>query len=481
MILSPQIAILEALVPVVINKPVACPAEIFKAYDIRGRIDENLNPDIAYTIGLALGTRAHAQQIENVIVAQDGRLSSPALSEALIAGLVQSGMHVIDIGSVPSGVLYFACYYLNIGAGVMVTGSHNPKNDNGFKIVMDFMALSEHVLQQIYNITQTQQFHYGSGQVVSQNITNAYIDTIIDRVIPKRKLKIVLDCGNGIAGIIAPQLFEKLGCEVIPLYCEVDGHFPHHHPNPSVIENVQDLIHTVIKEKADLGLAFDGDGDRLGVVTSSGEMIWPDRLMILFAQDVLTRHKGAKILFDVKCSKHLSHAISAAGGEAIMVRTGHSFIKAAIKSTGAILAGEMSGHIFFKENWYGFDDGLYTAARLIELLTRTESELSEVWRALPNSINTPEINILIAENEKFTFMQQLLQNADFPNAKIITIDGLRVEFPDGWAIVRASNTTPCLVLRFEADNPESLQRIQQQIKQILLKVKPDLCITKISI
>jgi phosphomannomutase/phosphoglucomutase len=464
----------EALDQVAINKPIACPAEIFRAYDIRGIIHESLTPEIAFTLGLAIGTRAHAQHIENFIVARDGRLSSPELSDALIQGLTTAGMHVIDIGAVPSGVLYFACYYLNIGAGVMVTGSHNPKNYNGFKILFDFMALSEQALQQIYQVTLTQQFHYASGQVISQCVTDAYIDTIVERVKPKRSFKIVIDCGNGIAGEIAPILYKKLGCEVTSLYCEVDGNFPNHHPNPSVIENLHDLIDTVQRVGADLGLAFDGDGDRLGVVTAQGEVVWPDRQMILFSQDVLTRNPGAKILFDVKCTRHLTQAITQAGGDAQMVRTGHSFIKTALKNTGAILAGEMSGHIFFKEDWYGFDDGLYTGARLIELLTRREEKLSEIWRTLPNSVNTPEINIPIADNEKFIFMEKLLAAASFPDAKIITIDGLRVEFPDSWAIVRASNTTPCLVVRFEADNQENLERIQQRIKQILLQVKPDL-------
>jgi phosphomannomutase/phosphoglucomutase len=459
----------EVLVPVVTS-------EIFRAYDIRGIIDENLTPNVAYTIGLALGTRAHAQQIENFIVARDGRLSSPALSEALIKGLTKSGMHVIDIGAVPSGVLYFACYYLNIGAGVMVTGSHNPKNYNGFKILFDFMALSEQTLQQIYHIAKTQQFHFGEGQAISQNVTNAYIDTIVQRVKPKHPLKIVIDCGNGIAGDIAPILYKKLGCDVTSLYCEVDGNFPNHHPNPSAIENLQDLIKTVQQEKADLGLAFDGDGDRLGVVTAQGEVIWPDRQMILFSEDVLTRHPGAKILFDVKCTRHLTQAITNAGGDPHMVRTGHSFIKAALKNTGAILAGEMSGHIFFKEDWYGFDDGLYCGARMIELLSR-QASLTQVWQSLPNSLNTPEINIPIADGEKFIFMEKLLKTANFPGAKIITIDGLRVEFPDSWAIVRASNTTPCLVVRFEAENIASLQHIQHLVHRALLQVKPDLQIT----
>lgn len=456
----------EALVPVVTS-------DIFRAYDIRGIVDENLTPDVAYMIGLALGTRAHGQQIENFIVARDGRLSSPALSEALIKGLIKTGMHVIDLGAVPSGVLYFACYYLNIGAGVMVTGSHNPKNYNGFKIVLDFTALSEQALQQIYQLTQTQQFHYGEGQVISQNVINAYIDTIVQRVKPTRTFKIVIDSGNGIAGEIAPILYKKLGCEVISLYCDVDGNFPNHHPNPSAIENLQDLIKTVQEEKADLGLAFDGDGDRLGVVTAQGEVIWPDRQMILFSKDVLTRHPGATILFDVKCTRHLTKAITDAGGVAHMVRTGHSFIKTAIKNTGAILAGEMSGHIFFKENWFGFDDGLYVGARLIELLARQEN-LSQVWKNLPNSLNTPEINIPIHDNEKFIFMEKLLRTADFPDANIITIDGLRVEFPDSWAIVRASNTTPCLVVRFEAQDEKSLRNIQQRIAQALLAVEPKL-------
>jgi phosphomannomutase/phosphoglucomutase len=451
---------------VVTNNIVSCSKDIFRAYDIRGIIDENLTPDVAYTIGLALGTRAHAQHIENFIVARDGRLSSPALSHALIQGLTSAGMHVIDIGAVPSGVLYFACYYLNIGAGVMVTGSHNPKNYNGFKILFDFMALSEHAIQQIYQIIIKQDFHYAKGQTIAQRVTDAYIDTIVDRVKPKRKLKIVIDCGNGIAGEIAPKLYQKLGCEVIPLYCEVDGNFPNHHPNPSAVENLQDLIVAVKKENADLGLAFDGDADRLGVVTATGEVIWPDRQMILFSQDVLTRHPGAKILFDVKCTRNLAEAIENSGGNGQMVRTGHSFVKTALKTTGAILAGEMSGHIFFKEDWYGFDDGLYCGARLVELLSRKD-DLNQVWQSLPNSINTPEINIPVPDQEKFLIIEKLLSLANFPDAKIITIDGLRVEFAKGWGLIRASNTTPCLVMRFEAIDETSLQEIQDKFTQLL--------------
>ncbi|MGA2654449.1 MAG: phosphomannomutase/phosphoglucomutase [Gammaproteobacteria bacterium] len=450
----------------VTNKIANCPKEIFRAYDIRGIVDENLTTDIAYTIGLALGTRAHQQQIENFIVARDGRISSPMLAQALIQGLTDAGMHVIDIGAVPSGVLYFACYYLNIGAGVMVTGSHNPKNYNGFKILLDFMALTEQAIQYIYQMTVAQTFHYGKGQVISQNVTQAYIGTIVERVKPKRKLKIVIDCGNGIAGEIAPTLYEQLGCDVTALYCEVDGNFPNHHPNPSVVDNLQDLIEAVKKQNADIGLAFDGDADRLGVVTATGEVIWPDRQMILFSQDVLSRNPGAKILFDVKCTRHLADAIQNAGGNGQMVRTGHSFVKTALKTTGALLAGEMSGHIFFKENWYGFDDGLYCGARLIELLSRQE-DLAKVWQNLPNSINTPEINITVPEQEKFLIMEKLLNLADFPDAKIITIDGLRVEFAKGWGLIRASNTTPCLVMRFEAIDETSLQEIQDKFTQLL--------------
>ncbi len=467
-------AALEDLAQVDTNKIVTCPAEIFRAYDIRGIVDKNLTPDIAYTLGLAIGTSAASQNIENIVVGRDARISSPLLSAALIQGLVETGLHVIDIGEVPTSVLYFACHYLNIGTGVMVTGSHNPKDYNGFKILFDFMALTESAIQHIYQITTAKIFHRAKGQVISQNVSHAYIDTIVSRVKPKRPLKIVIDCGNGIAGEIAPLLYKKLGCIVVPLYCELDGNFPNHHPNPSEIENLQDLIRTVKQEKADLGLAFDGDADRLGVVTQDGEIIWPDRQMILFAKDVLTRHKGAKILYDVKCSKHLTDAIKQAGGHPEMVRTGHSFVKRALKTSGGILAGEMSGHIFFKEDWYGFDDGLYAGARLVELLSRAQIPLAEIWNALPNSVNTPEMTIAIPEDEKFPFIQKLLKNAEFPDAKLITIDGLRIEFKDGWAVVRASNTTPSLVVRYEAENEASLQDIQLKIKHLLLKVNPGL-------
>jgi phosphomannomutase / phosphoglucomutase len=464
----------EALDRVATNNIVLIPQEIFRAYDIRGIVDINLTPDIAYTLGLAIGTRAHQQQIEHFVVARDGRNSSPFLSEALIAGLVASGMQVTDIGAQPSGVLYFACHYLNIGSGIMVTGSHNPKNYNGFKILFDFMTLSEKTLQQINLCAQAKDFHYGEGRVIHQDVTHAYIDTIVARVKPARSLKIVIDCGNGIAGHIAPILYKKMGCEVVSLYCEVDGNFPHHHPNPSAVENLQDLIQVVKREQADIGLAFDGDGDRLGVVTAEGEVIWPDRQMILFSQDVLTRHPRATILFDVKCSRHLANAITQSGGHAQMVRTGHSFVKAALKSTGAILAGEMSGHLFFKEDWYGFDDGLYSGARLIELLTRSPQALKNIWQQLPDSVNTPEINIAIPDDEKFIFMEKLLASADFPEAKLITIDGLRVEFKEGWGLIRASNTTPCLVVRFEADDEASLDRIKKCFGGLILAVEPSL-------
>jgi len=474
--LSTPIATKVALAQVDINNfnPVLCPREIFRAYDIRGIVDENLTPAIAYTLGLAVGTRAHQENMTHFVVARDGRLSSPALTDALILGLTRSGMTVTDIGAVPSGVLYFACHYLNIGAGIMVTGSHNPKAYNGFKILFHFNALSEKVLQQIYAISAAQHFHYGSGQVIKQDVGFAYLDTIAQKINLKRPLKIVCDAGGGIAGPLALALYEKLGCEVIPLYCEVDGHFSHHHPNPSQLENLQDLIAKVKITQADLGLAFDGDGDRLGVVTAQGEIIWPDRQLMLFAQDVLGRHPGATILYDVKCSRHLAQVVQAAGGCAQMVRTGHSFVKAALKETGAILAGEMSGHVFFTEDWYGFDDGLYTGARLMELLTRDVRTLNQIWQSLPNSINTPEINIEIADAEKFITLEKLLASANFLDATLITLDGVRVEFAQGWGLVRASNTMPCLVTRFEAETQLHLEQIQMQIGLWLLSIKSDL-------
>ncbi len=454
--------------------PLQLRPDIFRAYDVRGVVGEGLTPDVVYAIGLAIGTEALKRNQPTLVVARDGRLSGPALFDALISGLSTTGCHLIDVGVVPTPVLYFATHYFNTQTGVMLTGSHNPSNYNGLKIVLGGTTLAESDIQQLYHRIQQRDFHYGQGSIGKKEIVPAYLERIKKDLRMERAYKVVIDCGNGVTGVVAPKLFRELGCEVIELYCEVDGHFPNHHPDPSVAENLQALIEKVKLEKADLGLAFDGDGDRVGVVTNQGEIIWPDRQMMLFAQDVLQRNPGEKIIFDVKCSRHLPKVISRHGGQPIMWKTGHSLLKAKMYQEDAPLAGEMSGHIFFKERWYGFDDGLYAGARLLEILTQQPQTASEVFAELPDSINTPELKVYLPEERKFSFMQELQEKARFVGGEINAIDGLRVEFPDGWGLVRLSNTTPCLTLRFEADNLDSLKKIQEKFRQELLAIQSDL-------
>jgi phosphomannomutase/phosphoglucomutase len=437
---------------------------IFRAYDIRGVVDDTLTPEVVYAIGLAIGSEALARGQQKVIIARDGRLSGVQLSEALRAGLLASGRDVIDIGAVPTPVLYFATHLLGTQSGVMLTGSHNPPEYNGLKIVLNGETLAEEAIQSLYQRIIEQNFTHGQGHYETHDIASAYISRITSDVRLTRPLKIVIDSGNGIAGAVAPALFRALGCEVIELFCEVDGRFPNHHPDPSQAENLQDLIHSVLAHQADIGLAFDGDGDRLGVVTDEGEMIWPDRQMMLYAADILERNPAAMILYDVKCTRHLATQISQHGGEPLMWKTGHSLIKSKMRETGALLAGEMSGHVFFKERWFGFDDGLYTAARLLEILAKDPRCASELFRTLPDSVNTPELKLPMADDRKSDFITQLREQSQFPQAEINTIDGLRVDFPDGWGLIRQSNTTPCLVLRFEADT----ERIQSLFRTQLL-------------
>ncbi|HVV68671.1 MAG TPA: phosphomannomutase/phosphoglucomutase [Gammaproteobacteria bacterium] len=450
--------------------PKQIPQDIFRAYDIRGIVDESLTPDTVYAIGLAIGAEAEACGQKQLVVARDGRLSGPTLVAALIQGLRDSGRHLIDIGVVPTPVLYFATHWLKTHSGVMLTGSHNPVNYNGLKIVLNNETLSEDKIQQLYQRVVQGDFIWGDGTVEHKNIVSDYIERIASDVHLSRPMKIVIDAGNGVAGGIAPLLFKRLGCEVIELFCDVNGHFPNHHPDPSVIENLQDIQQAVLAHKADVGLAFDGDGDRLGVVTDQGKVIWPDRQMMLFAQDVLSRHKGAEIIFDVKSTQHLPKVIEKAGGKPLMWKTGHSLLKAKMHERGAPLAGEMSGHIFFKERWYGFDDGLYVGARLLEILSRNTESSSVVFNALPDSVNTPELKLFLKEAEKAPFMQKFIETAHFENGTINTLDGLRVDFTDGWGLVRLSNTTPCLTLRFEGVNEDSLRRIEALFREKLLAV-----------
>lgn len=447
---------------------------IFRAYDIRGIVNETLTPDGVHAIGQAIGTEAQKRGQKQVVIARDGRLSGPVLSLALKEGLLNSGCDVIDIGAVPTSVLYFATHTLHTQSGVMLTGSHNPPDYNGLKIVIAGETLAEETIQALYQTIIDGTFSHGRGQYETYDIVPEYMRTITQDIQMARPLRVVIDSGNGIAGGVAPALFLALGCDVIELFCEVDGYFPNHHPDPSQVENLQDLIKTVKEYQADIGLAFDGDGDRLGVVTDKGEIIWPDRQMILYARDVLSRNPGATILYDVKCSRHLGAAIAQQGGEPLMWKTGHSLVKAKMRETGALLAGEMSGHIFFKERWFGFDDGLYTAARLLEILAADSRSTSEVFQELPDSVNTPELKLAIDDHRKFDFILQLQQQAQFPEATISLIDGLRVDFNDGWGLVRPSNTTPCLVLRFEADTSSGLARIQSLFREQLLAIDDQL-------
>lgn len=446
---------------------------IFKAYDIRGIVDKTLTAEAAYLLGRALGTEAGALGEQHIYVARDGRLSGPALVEALSRGLRDTGRDVTDLGMVPTPVLYFAAYALGSGSGIMVTGSHNPPEYNGFKMVLGGTTLSGQDIQALRQRIDAADFSSGAGKLDSLDVVDQYIERISSDIHLGRPLKVIVDCGNGVAGVAAPQLLRALGCEVSELYCDVDGNFPNHHPDPSKPENLLDLKQAVVNEQADIGLAFDGDGDRLGVVTPAGKVIWADRQMMLYARDVLSRNPDAEIIYDIKCTTNLAKIIEQAGGKPLMWKTGHSLVKAKLKETGALLAGEMSGHIFFKERWYGFDDGLYTAARLLEILSNDNRPVDEVFDELPDNINTPELNMQTAEGENHPLVEKLVASANFPGAVITTIDGLRVDFEDGFGLVRASNTTPCLVFRFEAESETALDRIQNDFRNLVLSLAPD--------
>jgi phosphomannomutase / phosphoglucomutase len=448
-------------------------ASIFRAYDVRGVVGSSLTKDVARALGQSIGSLMNEKGLREIVVGRDGRLSGPDLAGALADGLRAAGIDVIDVGAVPTPVVYYAAYRFNTGCGVAVTGSHNPPDYNGFKIVVGGETLSEGAIQDLYQrIASGRLDSNHQGSLRQLDVGPDYIDKIVSDVLAERKLKVVVDCGNGIPGALAPQVLEGVGCEVVPLYCDVDGNFPNHHPDPSDPHNLEDLILAVKQTHADLGLAFDGDGDRLGVVTQSGEIIFPDRLLMLFARDVLSRQPGATVIYDVKCTSHLKGQILDAGGSPMMWRTGHSLIKSKMRETGAELAGEMSGHFFFKERWYGFDDGIYAAARLMEILAGDLHGRSpeEIFATLPKSVSTPELKIELGEGENYPFMDKLRQQASFDDASLITIDGLRADWSDGWGLVRASNTTPVLVLRFEADNPAALKRIQQVFRKQLLAV-----------
>ncbi|MBL37220.1 MAG: hypothetical protein CMP07_02305 [Xanthomonadales bacterium] len=464
----------EAAEPDQAPAPVVPPASIFRAYDIRGVVGDTLNADIAEAIGRAIGSEARSRSLNRIAVARDGRLSGAEMLTSLTRGLMAAGVDVIDVGAVPTPVLYYAAQELGGGSGVMVTGSHNPPDYNGFKIVLGGETLSGDSITALHTRLAEGNLESGKGHVSQQRITVQYIERIGTDIQLERPLKVVADCGNGIAGAVAPRLLEAIGAEVIPLYAEVDGTFPNHHPDPGDPKTLEDLRLCVRNFNADVGVAFDGDGDRLGVVAPDGEIIYPDRLMMLFARDVLSRNPGQPIIFDVKCSSLLAGEIEDAGGKPIMARTGHSFIKEQLKRDRAPLAGEMSGHFFFAERWYGFDDGMYAACRLLEILAADTRAPGQILASLPKAHSTPELKVEMKEGEPHPFVEEFARSIDFEGATINDIDGVRADFEDGFGLVRASNTTPVLVVRFEGTDKDALARIQKMFRDAMLKVNPAL-------
>lgn len=451
------------------------PDSIFRAYDIRGVAGDTLTAQGVYLLGRAIGSEAGEAGQQSVLVARDGRLSSPELSRSLIKGLLESGRDVINLGLVPTPVLYYATEVLETRSGVMLTGSHNPASHNGLKIVINGDTLYGERITALQERIRNKAFSEGKGREEERDITDRYLSDITSDIVLARPLKIAIDCGNGAGGELAPQLFGQLGCEVTPLYTEIDGNFPNHAPDPGNPENLADLIRIVQQENLDLGLAFDGDADRVAVVTNSGEIIWPDRLLMLFAKDLLGRSPGADILFDVKCSRALPAIIRKSGGRPMMYKTGHSLIKAKMKECGAPLAGEISGHIFFADRWFGCDDGLYAGARLLEILSLQDDSAGQVFDGLKTGLTTPALYIDVNEENKFALVDALVARAEqFAGGRPTTIDGLRVDFPDGWGLVRASNTTPSLVARFEGRDEEALERVKEQFRKHLQAVDDSL-------
>jgi phosphomannomutase len=450
-------------------------ASAFKAYDIRGVVGQTLDETFAEHLGRAFGTEALAAGERAVVVGRDGRVSGPGLAAALMRGLASTGLDVVDLGAVTTPMLYYVAAtrgQYGCHSGIQVTGSHNPKDYNGFKMVLAGRAIYGDEIQGLRRRMEAEDYAQGQGRIGAMDIVPEYTHRITSDCKLARPMKIVVDCGNGIPGASAPAILRALGCEVIDLYSRVDGDFPNHHPDPSKPENLADLIKVVNATEAELGLAFDGDGDRLGLVTRDGQIIYPDRQLMLFARDVLARNPGAQIIYDVKCSQRLTEVVRAAGGQPLMWKTGHSLVKAKLKETGAPIAGEMSGHIFFAERWYGFDDGMYTAARLLEILSR-EADPSAVLNALPTSFNTPELNVACEEGEPHALIEKLRETAQFPGSELVTIDGLRADYEDGFGLIRASNTTPVLVMRFEGHTSEALERIEADFMAALRAVKPD--------
>jgi phosphomannomutase/phosphoglucomutase len=448
--------------------------EIFRAYDIRGIAGDTLTEDAAYWIGRAFAAEARAEDQPEVAVGRDGRHSSPALCAAVVRGLTEGGIDVVDIGEAPTPMLYFATHTLETGSGIMVTGSHNPPDYNGLKMVIAGAALVEARIQRLRQRIEHNDLSEGAGRVRTADLRESYLERIVSDVVVAQPLRVVVDCGNGVAGMIAPELVRRLDCEVVPLYCDVDPDFPNHHPDPADPANLEDLVTVVRAENANLGLAFDGDGDRLGVVTESGRIIWPDMLMMLFAEDIVGRNPGADIVYDVKCSRHLNAVISELGGRPIMWKTGHSNIKAKLRETGALLAGEFSGHLCFGERWYGFDDALYAAARLLEILGAADEPVDTVFSRFPHTVGTPELKIATTDRAKFAIVERLTNEADFGDGTLTTIDGVRVDYADGWGLIRPSNTSPVLTLRFEADDAAALERIQAIFATELTRIDPHL-------
>jgi phosphomannomutase / phosphoglucomutase len=456
-------------VPTVIDR------SIFRAYDIRGKAFDQLTADLVYALGLVIGTQAQRKDQHAVIVARDGRLSGPVLIEALKEGLLSTGMNILDIGVVPSPLMYYATHNLTTQTGVILTASHNPKDDNGLKIVMDGKLLTEVEVAGLYQQMIDQDFIQDKeGRLTPVDVIASYVDRIVGSIQVRPDIKVVIDCGNGVTGLVAPLLMSHLGCEVIPLYVEVDGNFPNHHPDPICPKNLLSLQRVVQEQKADIGFAFDGDGDRMVAVTASGRIVWPEQQLMIFAADILPQYPGSSMVFDVKCSDHLADIIKANKGVPVMWRTGHSAIKAKMQAVKAPISGEFSGHLFFADQWYGFDDGMYSACRLLQVLSQKGKTLDQMLDDLPVSINTPELTINVPDEDKFELINKIKAVIDFPEANINDLDGLRVSFNEGWFLVRASNTTAKLTCRFEAKDQASLESLQRRCKGLILSVDASL-------
>ena len=447
---------------------------IFREYDIRGITDTNLTEEVVQEIGSAFAQKMHESGTEKVVTGRDGRLSSKSIEEALTQGLVEGGVEVLSIGQVPTPILYYATNRLNTGTGIMITGSHNPPKYNGLKMMLNNKTLYGDAIQELYSLAGIRGRKRARGATSKRMVSDLYQDEIKEQLQLKKELKVVVDCGNGVAGDYAPSLLKEIGADVVELYCDVDGTFPNHHPDPAEPENLQDLINRVKSEEADIGLAFDGDGDRLGVISNTGQIIWPDKLMMLFSKHLLNANPGATIISDVKCSMDLARVVQRHQGEYLIWRTGHSHIKSKMAETGALLGGEFSGHICFRDKWYGYDDALYSAARLLEILANSDKSAHDLFSEFPTRHCTPEIKLETTESKKFEIINALSKTLDIPNAKINSIDGIRIEYENFWGLIRASNTSPVLVLRFEAANVDDLVKVQKLLLHLIKEVEPEL-------